>query len=98
MIMAAARGVLKRKTKECSNKIVLKRKHSILKFANRNPCGVSQFSVVSLHTQVANDGRVFEPVKTFSLFFFLQETQTYLGPSQRFSTYKVLDLIQHAQF
>ena len=73
MIMAAARGVLKRKTKECSNKIVLKRKHSILKFANRNPCGVSQFSVVSLHMQVANDGRVFEPVKTFSLFSFCRK-------------------------
>ena len=60
-------GGFKRKTKERRNKIV-KRKHSILKFANRNPCGVSQFSVVSLHIQVANDGRVFEPVKTFSLF------------------------------
>ena len=73
MIMAAARGLLKRKTKECSNKIVLKRKHSILKFANRNPCGLSQFSVVSLHIYIyeANDGRVFEPVKTFSLSFFV---------------------------
>ena len=52
MIMAAARGLLKRKTKECSNKIVLKRKHSILKFANRNPCGLSQFSVVSLRIYI----------------------------------------------
>jgi len=43
MIMAAARGFL-----EKDKGIVLKRKHSILKFANRNPCGVSQFSVASL--------------------------------------------------
>lgn len=57
-------GGFKRKTKERRNKIV-KRKHSILKFANLNPCGcVSQFSAA----KIANGGKMFEklPLSCFS--------------------------------
>ena len=87
--MAAARGFLRERQRNSFKKETF----------NTEICqSQSMWCITILSGQFANDGRVLEPLKTFSRFFLFQETQTYLGPSQSLSTYKVLDLIQHAQF